>query len=143
MEVRQDNLVAVHHFDLKAQATDFYLETKQLRPYLLTEGRWLLRVLYLGCNGQVSSSSSPFGKAFRIVSPNIAPENGNPLVLAAFGQEDLEKKGKAKFFPTSQAHLITMKSDRVYFNLQSLDGGRAQLEEGGLLLLGVELLQIE
>ena len=142
MEVRRDRVVAVHHFNITAEATPFFLEAKQLKPYLLTEGKWVLRVQHLSCSGQLGNDSSLFDKVYRIVSPNICPESGTPLTLASFAQEELEVKGKTKFFPASRSHLISMKSDRVYFSLEALGGEPAKIKSGSLLL-GVELVQIQ
>lgn len=108
-------IVSEHHFLLTSETSRFVLEASSLRPYLLTEGVWAVKPLYLS-GGLVTTVPG-----LRITSPFVVSENGERLILAAATRTRVVDSGNAHIFSWNPTK-VTIKTDRLIFDVERLDG---------------------
>ena len=135
--------ISEHHFAVSTahdggEAT-FRLTAENLKPYLITEGVWSVRPLYLG--GELVPPPADDFQGFVLKSPNAITENEKPLIMASMAAKMYEEGGHFLTFPPDTAPIkISMPSDRLDFELKTVKGAPAVFKHSGLL--GISLIQV-
>jgi hypothetical protein len=137
-----DVVVSEHHFILSSKQNRFTVITADsLLPYLVTVGKWKVKLLYL--SGALNEATDKFG-GFRITSPFITTEKGKKLTLASFGAQEYRGKGNVWFFDI-EARTITHKTDHLIFELETLSFVTEETPPEPLpknLVLAIALIQV-
>jgi len=129
-----ESTISEHHFEVTSNSSTFILYADSLKPYLVTEGDWNVLPLYL--SGKLDGNVP----GYILRSPNVSTRNGKCLILVSFSAFDYESNRNCIIFhPNTRALPITMKSDRLTFNLEALDG--SALVGGNILTLALSLIQ--
>ena len=144
MDYPPDRIEAEHHLTVTSESTSsILLSVGSLRPYLITQGRWFVRVLHFSSTAALTGEGQ-FNKCLQIVSKNVTSTDDakeRALTLAAFSQDKFEKGQRSMVFPPSRPLHINHKSDLLQFEVQTLDKKPVALGQGGKILLGVSLIQ--
>ena len=140
----EDFIIAEHHFVTGSKSSTFTLELPEtLKPYPLTVGKWKVRLLFLAATAGSEPLQATLSYAgFRIVSPFACCRNNVPFILAYFSKTDFESRENYVSF-NEKASPITHNTDRLVFELQTLDGQKVKIgTEAGYWLLGLSLIQV-
>ena len=143
MDCRRAYIVeAEHHFDLSGDSSEFELETGLLHPYLVTQGSWRISPLYFASLGGPLTED----RGFKLLCYQTLSGSDKPLALFYLGSKEFEDKNRTVTF--DQAHKlsrslpITRKSDRLYFELRTLEGKKVKLAKDQKVRLGLAVLQV-
>jgi hypothetical protein len=122
-------VVSQHHFILTSEnGTEFILTTDSLKPYLVTEGKWNVKFLYLA--GPLGNRTEGYA-GYRLTSPFITTDRGRRcVILASFSSKTYKENDNAVFFDTTVPTPITQATDRLIFRLETLDGAKLKHQTG-------------
>ncbi len=140
MELQAGGIEAEHHFTVKSSQSCFDLEIGQLRPFLITQGKWLLQPLHFSSTAPLVAEGD-FTKGIKIVSRNVTSGNEKALTLVAFNQAKFEKRERSLIFENVRPLAISHTSDRLFFELQTLAGDPVKVPAGKKILFGFALIQ--
>ncbi len=140
MELPARRIESEHHLDAVFASNKFQLDASGLRPYLITQGRWYIKVQYFASTAPLEGRGI-FQTGLRLISLNVTSANERPLVLAAFSAHDFVDRRCCATFEHTRPFLITHPSDRLLFEVQTLEGGPVALPKNSFLLFGVALIQ--
>ena len=143
MDFPPNNIEAEHHLTAVGESSTILLSVNSLRPYLITQGRWYLRVLHFSSTAALTGEGQ-FNKCLKIVCKNVTSTDDakeHPLTLVAFNLDKFDKSQRSVVFPPARPLHINYKSDLLQFQVQTLDNKPVALAAGGKSLLGVSLIQ--
>lgn len=132
--------VAEHHLEAKSEKADFYLSAENLKPYLLTEGVWLIRPRFICTRKPLARGTGPYSSGLRLVTTSVTTQNEAYLPLAVFPAALLEQQSVATF-KEERFLEITRKTERIYFRLETLGGDLVALGHENSLVAGFDFIQ--
>ena len=132
-------VISEHHFVLHSEKdSSFVLRAHSLSPYLITEGNWVINILFLA--GSLQCLESKY-TGFILNCRNVATDSGNKLILANGGINIHGTSGNfTSFALTKPPPKISFKSDLLHINIISLDQHPITFQKSGIL--GVSLVQV-
>jgi len=129
-------VLSEHHFLLTVQTSQFELVADSLKPFLVTEGNWKVKFLYI--MGSLPKTVSDL----RIRSPNVVTDNGIPLIMTFFtGKEFRDNDHRMVLDAIKRVSPITLKSDRLTFWLETWDGMALPSDDPFSLTIALALIQ--
>ncbi len=141
MDFFPNKVESEHHFTVASDSSTIKLDAEALLPYHIATGRWYVKILHFSVSAYFENPGK-FGKAFRIVSRNATSANNESLVLATTTRHELEESGGTVLFPNSRLIPLRHKTDRLVFEVETVDGKLlTSIPAGTQLLLGVALIQ--
>ena len=141
MDLSTARIEAEHHFVVESASGNFDLEVGQLRPFLVTQGKWLLQPQHFSATKALETEGN-FTGGIKIISENVTSGNEQLLTLVSFNQSQFEKKERSLIFENTRPQVITHASDRLSFRLQTLAGDPVKVPADGKVLFGLALIQV-
>ncbi len=140
MDFPPNKIESEHHLEVVSTSSKFNLDVSSLRPYLVTQGRWFVKVQHFSSTKALEGVGI-FPAGLRLVSINITSANERPLILSSFSQEVFEAHKRVLVFDHARPFLLSHPSHQLQFELQAVDGNKVVVPKESLLLLGVALIQ--
>ncbi len=141
MSVPAAAIVSEHHVELVGSPSRLWRSVDFLRPYVLTQGIWYVKILYVSSTKPLKTDA-PFSTGHKVVSLNVTSGNEKELILASFSDASFERERRAISFDRGRYFRINHPSDRIFFQVRQFGSeAEVEIEEGGQMLLGVSLVK--
>ncbi len=140
MHLPLEQVLAEHQVTVARTSTAFFVTVEELEPYDLSSGNWAISPLHLSTDANLIPQGS-FSQGFSLHCFQVLSGKSEPLSLVQFGARAFQEAGNLVIFP-GRPFRVSLRSDRFYFVLRTLNGQQVELPPGAELLFGFSLLQL-
>ncbi len=143
MHLPLDRVLAEHQITVSRTSTSFHVTFEELEPYGLSAGNWVILPQYLSTDANLIPTGS-FFQGYSLYCFQTLSGNNKPLSVAQFGAREFQEAGNVVVFAerSPRPFLVSLRSDRFFFELRTLNGQPVELPDGAELLFSFSLFEL-